>query len=235
MNKLAQGAAAEFVGTLLFVFIGIGVIVSTHGNPGSALLPIALGHGLALGIVITCFMYISGGQINPAVSVALVLARKQSPANAAVFIVAQLLGAACAAGLIQVLFTPDKANSEAIRLGATYGTFTGAGHYVGVLGLEAICTFMLMTSVLLGAVDARVHKLGGFVIGLTVAACILVAGPYTGASMNPARTFGPAVCGGRWDMHWAYWVGPLIGACLAAAVYRAFWETPAPSTEGPRA
>ena len=217
--------AAEFIGTFLFVFIGAGSAI-TGGNPGAPLLSAAFANGLALAMAITLCMPVSGGQLNPAVSIGLVIARKQSPVHAAFLIVAQLLGAASAAGVLQMLFTPKGANSGAAQLGATIGSFTALDNAPGVVGVELICTFFLMLSVLASVVDPRAHKLGGLPVGLTVFVMILFAGPFTGGSFNPARTFGPAVCGRHWDMHWAYWVGPVLGAALAALAYRAFWEPP---------
>ena len=128
--------------------------------------------------------------------------------------------------MLQLLMTPEAANAPNVNLGATMGTFTNAGNVLGVVGMEMVCTFFLMSSVLLGIVDERAHKLGGLPVGIAVIVCALFAGPYTGASMNPARTFGPAICGHHWDLHWAYWVGPVLGACLAALAYVAFWSEP---------
>lgn len=230
MPRLLPGCIAEFIGTFAFVFFGVLSIVLTlpalggHGN----LVTIALAHGLTMSVVITACMAISGGQNNPAVSIGLVIAGKQSPQQAAAFIVSQLLAAACAAGLIQLLLGTGVANDPAVRLGATIGSLTDKGDIGAVFGLEAVLSFVLMISVIAGTVDERAHKLGGFVIGLTIAACILAAGPLTGASMNPARTFGPAICGRHWDMHWVYWAGPVVGACVAAVVYRVVWRAPKP-------
>jgi MIP family channel proteins len=223
MNKLAQGSIVEFLGTFALVFVGAGSIIVAAGE-GGGLVSIALAHGLILSIAITCGMYVSGGQFNPAVAIGLVVAGKQSGRNAGVFIVAQLVGAACGAGMLQVLLTPAVANAPAVSLGATIGSLTKAGDVTSVLGFEAIMTFALMMAVLAGTVDDRAHRTGGFTIGLTLAACIFVGGPLTGASLNPARTFGPAVCGGHWDMHWVYWVGPILGAVVAAGVYKAVWQ-----------
>jgi MIP family channel proteins len=226
MNRLTRGALGEFIGTLLFVLVGAGTIVAAKGYVAVAPLLVATAQGLALAMVVTCFMPISGGQINPAVSVGLVLAERQSPKVAAVFIVAQLLGAACGAGLLRALLPGDMANDAGARLGATIGTLTESDYILGVVGIEAVCTFFLMSSVMLGMVDERAQKLGGLPVGLTYAACFLFAGVYTGGSMNPARSFGPAVCGRHWDMHWAYWVGPLLGASIAALLYKSVWQRP---------
>src|SRR5437762_1070131 len=230
MNRLTQGALAEFFGTFLFVLISAGAVVSSPVNTQGVLM-VALASGLALGVAVTCFMYISGGQFNPAVSIGLVVARKQSPLFAAVFIAAQLLGAVAAAGVLLALLSDQVANTHNVNLGATIGSLTVAaqdagGLPLGLLGIEMFCTFFLMTAVLAGTYDGRAQRLGGFTIGLTVAACGLFAGPLTGASMNPARTFGPALCGNHWDVHWAYWVAPILGSCLAALAYRSFWQRP---------
>lgn len=218
-----RAGIVEFIGTFLFVLIGAGSALAGE-NPGAPLLTAALANGLALAMAITLCMPISGGQLNPAVSIGLVLARKQTPAQAGLNIVAQLLGAASGAGLLQLIFSPEIANSNTARLGATIGSFTEFGNDVGVIGIELVCTFFLMMSVLASVVDPRAHKLGGLPVGLTVAAMVLFAGPFTGGSFNPARTFGPAICGHHWNMHWAYWLGPVAGASLAALIYRAFWE-----------
>lgn len=227
MSKLVQGCVAEFVGTLVFVFIGVGSMILAQPPTGDhgTLVTIALAHGLALSVMVTATLYVSGGQLNPAVSLALSVIGKQSGKQTVAFIGAQLLAATCAAGLWQLFLGSGVANSEAVKLGATIGRLTtGADASApAVLGIEAVLTFALMTAILMGTVDERAHKLGGFVIGLTVAACILTAGPLTGASMNPARTFGPAVCGRHWDLHWAYWIAPIIGATGAALLYRHVW------------
>jgi MIP family channel proteins len=219
IKELLPGCVAEFIGTFALVFFGVLSIVV-----GGQLITIALAHGLALAVFITAAAYISGGQFNPAVSIALVVAGKQSPVKAVVFIVTQLLAAACAAGLVQFILTPGVANVEPVNLGATIGSLTRTGNTTGVILVEMIMSFALMFAVIAGTVDDRAPKLGGFVIGLAVAMDIMAGGPLTGASMNPARTFGPAICGGHWDMHWVYWLAPIAGACLASVVWKVFWK-----------
>jgi aquaporin TIP len=227
LRGLGPACVAEFLGTAALVFFGVLSIVIGHPDLGGAstLVTVALAHGLALAVFITACGYISGGQFNPAVSIGLVLAGKQPPVRAAFFIVTQLLAAACAAGLIQMVLTPEVANVEAAGfLGATKGRLTMAENIPAVFLIEAIMTFALMFAVIAGTVDERAPKLGGFVIGLTVAMCIMAGGPLTGASMNPARTFGPAICGGHWEMHWVYWAAPVTGASIAAVVWKVFWS-----------
>lgn len=228
MNRLISGCVAEFLGTFALVFFGAGAIILGVPALGgaSSLVTVALAHGMILFVFVAACGYISGGQFNPAVSIALVVAGKQPLARAGAFIAVQLLAAACAAGMLQALLGPSIANAPAAKLGATIGKFTVAGFTGQVIGIEAVLTFALMFVFLATAVDERGARsgFGPLAIGMTVAACILAAGPITGASMNPARTFGPAICGNQWAMFHAYLIGPLVGAVAAAIVYRLFWE-----------
>lgn len=228
MNLLTRGCVAELIGTFLFVLFGVGSIVLTHSpvageTAAGSLLTVAVAHGLALGLVITATMYISGGQINPAVSIGLLSIGKQSVKQTAAFIASQCLGAVCAAGILIVLL--GRGLTEPVKLGATLGSFSAGDsrNVVGVFGLEFFMTFALMFIVLAAVVDQRAHKLGGMCVGLIVTTCVVAFGPLTGASMNPARSFGPALYG-YWDMHWVYWVAPIAGAVVAALIYRAVWE-----------
>lgn len=241
MRTLVRECLSEFIGTFALVFFGAASILLTSaavtGAPsGAGLLTVALAHGLVLSIMVTACMGVSGAQFNPAVSIGLVIAGVQSPSRAARFVLAQCLAAACAAGMLVLLLGAERANSEAsgTNLGATIGHLTRQGETLGVFGLEALATMALMVAILMGTVDARAHKLGGFTIGLTVAAMILAVGPLTGASMNPARTLGPALYG-HWDMFWAYVVAPTIGACLVGAAYRWVWLDPTQQPSRPGA
>lgn len=241
MRAIIRECLSEFMGTFALVFFGAGSILLTSasvtGSPsGAGLLTVALAHGLVLSIMVTACMGVSGGQFNPAVSIALVVAGLQTPARAARFVLAQCFAAACGAGMLVLLLGPERANSEAsgTNLGATIGHLTRQGEVLGVFGFEMLATMALMASILMGTVDGRAHKLGGFTIGLTVSAMILAIGPLTGASMNPARTLGPALYG-HWDMFWVYLAAPSLGACLIAAVYRWVWIEPASGSAAPRA
>ena len=226
-----KASLAEFVGTFALMFVGGGAMIVTGGEN---LLAIAFAHGLILAVMVSATMHVSGGQINPAVSIALGLVGKQPWSRAGVFIIAQVLGAVAAALLLRVLLSGA---FEVGNVGATLGEFsrTGSEHgsAVKTVALEAIATFFLMFVIMGTAVDKRgvgkTAAIGGLAIGLTVAAAILCIGPATGASLNPARSFGPALVaeGGAWDMHWAYWVGPIIGAAMAALAYRVVLEEPA--------
>ena len=217
-----KASLAEFVGTFALMFAGGGAIIVTAGEN---LVAIAFAHGLILAVMVSATMHISGGQINPAVSVALGLVGKQPWSKTGTFIVAQVLGAVVAALLLKTLLSGAY---EVGNIGATLGEFSRAGgenyHPAKVLGLEAIATFFLMWVIMGTAVDQRgvgkTAAIGGLGIGLTLTAAILCIGPATGASLNPARSFGPALVAGAWTMHWAYWVGPIVGAALAAYAYK---------------
>ena len=207
---------AELVGTFAFFFIGAGAIVTnqlTNGQVG--LLGIALAHGLALAVMISVFGATSGGHFNPAVTVGFLVTRRIAPLLGLLYIVAQLVGGTLAGLLLRVVF--PVATWQAAKLGTpmlapniSFGT--------GVV-IEAVLTFFLLLAVFGTAVDPRAPKIAGFGIGLTVLFDILFGGPLTGASMNPARTFGPALAGGFWENDLVYWIGPLIGAIVAALLY----------------
>ncbi len=195
---------------------------------GGGLVAVALAHGLILAVMVSATMHISGGQLNPAVTFGLIVAGKQDLQKSAAFVASQVLGSLIAALILSLTLGGISAAAgtgsavEAAKLGATLG---GMDLPLGaIFVLEVIATFFLVFAVFGTAVDGRgVGKgpmIGGFGIGLTVAACILMIGPATGASMNPARSFGPALVGGHWDIHWLYWLAPLVGGGLAGGVWK---------------
>ena len=208
--------SAEFLGTFVLCFIGAGSICAdalTGGKLG--MVGIALAHGLALSVAITALGHVSGGHFNPAVTFGFLITGRLPAPRAAGYVIAQLLGAFVGGLLVVAAFSPD------VRHAVFSGVPTpAAGVSTGkALWIEAVLTFLLVLSVWGTAVDARAPRLGGFGIGLTVAFDILMGGALTGASMNPARTFGPALAAGVWDGHWIYWVGPLLGGGAAALLY----------------
>src|SRR5436305_5658278 len=208
---------AELIGTFAFVFIGAGSIISnvlTHGALG--LLGIALAHGLALSIMITIFAATSGGHINPAVTIGFLVTRRIAPLLGILYIVAQLVGATLAGLLLRAVF--PQAVWQAAQLG-TPMLAPGVSFGTGVL-VEAVLTFFLLLAVFGTAVDPRSPKIGGFGIGLMEVFDILMGGALTGAAMNPAIAFGPALAGGFWQNDLVYWIGPIIGAVLAALIYQ---------------
>jgi MIP family channel proteins len=212
--------AAECVGTFFLTFLGAGAILQTTsmGAEGFGLLGVALAHGIALSIAVSATMNISGGHINPAVTIALVAAGRCKAAAAPIYIAAQVVGSLVAALLLKAVFAADVVASAKLGTPAP-----AAGVGMGqVLLLEFLLTFILAVSVWGTAVDARAPKIGGFGIGLAIFADILVGGPITGAAMNPARVLGPAIAGGVWDMHLAYWIGPVAGAVAGSLFYKNF-------------
>ena len=214
-----QKALAEFIGTLALIFIGTASICADKvTNGGVGLVGIALAHGLTLAVMVTAVGHIYGGHINPAVTFGVWAAKKISTREALVYWAAQLAGGVAGAGLL--CFPFDVATREAVR----WGTPTLAPHLwapVGGMAVEALLTFFLVFVVFATAIDERgaFKSVAGFAIGLVVTFDILAGGPVTGASMNPARWFGPALWSGLWADHWVYYVGPLAGGLLAGLVY----------------
>jgi MIP family channel proteins len=224
MNNL-KAPLAEFVGTYTLICIGVGAICLdsvTHGGVG--LVGIALAHGLAIATMISATGHISGGHLNPAVTIGALAGGKISFKDSIYYIVAQLLGAVLAALSLKGFFSSELLDS--VRYG-TPALGSDTSITAGVF-IEAILTFFLVFVVYGTAIDHRGPKVGGLFIGLVITMDILVAAPLTGASMNPARTFGPAVLSGFWENHLVYWVGPPLGGLVAAVVYQyllgGFWH-----------
>ena len=223
-----KAAVAELFGTFALTFVGAGTLIITGNEP----VPVALAHGLILAVMVSATMHVSGGQINPAVSVALAAIGRQSWPQTGLLVVAQLAGAVAAAVLLNVMLSGEFPVAK-LKIGATLGELsTGRGANLGVvLGLEAVATFFLMWVVMATNESQSGGGLGGLAIGLTLAAMILCIGPAT-ASMNPARSFGPQLVGamtgvrGIWSMSWAYWAAPVAGAVAAAFLYRAAFRGP---------
>ncbi len=215
MNNRAL--VAEFIGTFTLIFIGVGSIVADYLTAGKVgLTGIALAHGLAIGVMVSATAAVSGGHLNPAVTIGLWSAKKINTVNALGYVVAQCLGAIFAAFLIKLSVPADALASVGM------GT-PSLGHGVTVqMGLvtETILTFFLVFVVYGTAVDARAPKCGGLFIGLAIVLDILMGGPITGAAMNPARYIGPALLGGGLQNAWIYWVGPVVGGVLAAQIYK---------------
>ena len=212
-QTLCKQCVAEFIGTFALCFIGIGAIYNN-----ASLLGVALAHGLTIAVMASALGAISGGQFNPAVTFGLWVGGKMNPKDSIAYVIAQLAGATVAGLLIIGLA------GEAGRGIVAAGTPDLAGSISVLKGIviEAVLTFFLVLVVYGTAVDARAPKIGGLAIGLTVTLDILFGGPLTGAAMNPARTFGPALAGGHWNNHIVYWIGPLLGGLLAGLIYGRF-------------
>jgi MIP family channel proteins len=211
LSRTGAAVVAEAVGTFLFFFVGIGAVVAATDLVG-----VALAHGLALAVLVSALGAVSGGHFNPAVTVAVRLAGGIGWGAAVIYIVAQLVGAVAAGFAVKAVF-PEAAYTE--FGGGTPALGDGITVAAGI-GIEAVLTLLLVLAVFGTAIDPRAPKLGGMAIGLAVAADITMGGPLTGAAMNPARWFGPAVASGSYDNWYVWWVGPLIGAIVGAVIYR---------------
>ena len=214
-----RATVAEFLATLLFIFLGAGTVVVTGGiiNEGltsARLIAIALAHGLAIALLVTATAKISGGHINPAVTFGAWITGKISLTKGVMYVVGQLVGAIVGAWLLQAVI-PAAAQGNLGAHGLGPNIAVGGG-----LVAEIILTFALVLVIFATAMDPKgLGSLAPVAIGLTVLVDHLMGVPVTGASMNPARSFGPALVAGAWANHWIYWVGPLIGGALAALVY----------------
>ena len=215
--KVLRPLVAEFIGTALFVFLGVGsIVVNAATNNAVGMVGIALAHGVGIAVLITMTMSISGGHLNPAVSVSLWLAQKIDGRKLGQYVLAQLLGAVVGALLVKGLFPTMAARVTSLgtpQLSGTLGLFEG-------IGLEALLTFFLVSAVFGTAVSPQAPKVGGFGIGLAIFVCALVGGALTGAAMNPARAFGPALIAWEWHGQAVYWIGPLLGATVAGALWK---------------
>jgi len=227
-----RGAIAELFATGLFVFIGTGAVVGAlasgvAGAAGAAapspafVIAVAIAHGLGILIAVSATASISGGFINPAVTFAAMMTGRLKVSTGLLFGLAQCVGAVLAVLLLKaVIAGPYEAGLGVHTLNKTIlENQVGNGAGAGLL-VEAVLTFALVFVVFATAIDPRGPKhLAPAAIGLVIMADHFIGVPLTGASMNPARSFGPAVVANMWTDHWVYWLGPLIGAGVAALVY----------------
>jgi aquaporin TIP len=208
---------AEFIGTFALIFVGVGSIAADAMTGGKlGLTGIALAHGLTIAVFVSATGAVSGGHLNPAVTIGLACAKKYDIRTAVGYVIAQCLGAISAAWLIQCSIPAEIL--VAINMG-TPGVAAGVTPKMALL-TEIILTFFLVFVVYGTAVDHRGPKVGGLFIGLTVALGVMMGGPISGAAMNPARHLGPALLGGGFHNAWIYWVGPIVGGVLAAIIYK---------------
>ena len=204
--------AAELAGTFLLVFLGTGAVMASGTNPtGVTHADVAMAFGLAVFAAITAFGPVSGAHINPAVTVGLAVAGRVSWRGVPGYVASQLAGAMLASAALRLLLGSGKAMGATLPSGPAWQSFA----------VELAFTFLLFLVVLrVSGQDAERGPGAGLAIGAVVALEALVGGPVSGASMNPARSFGPAVVSGAWDSHWVYWVAPMTGAILASPVAR---------------
>ncbi len=207
---------AEFVGTFALVFIGGGAIVVDAAKGGAlGLAGIAFAHAAVLSVMVSAFMNISGAHFNPAVTLAIWMTNRIDIAKAGLYVVAQLAGAVVAALAVSWLLPSMAGEVTGFGVPRIAGDIT----LTRAILIEAVLTFFLLSAVFGTCVHAHAPKVGGFGIGIVLLFDILVGGPLTGAAMNPARAFGPALIGNDWHGHAAYWIGPLLGAAVAGLIW----------------
>ncbi|AWR87474.1 MIP/aquaporin family protein [Meiothermus taiwanensis] len=203
-----RALVAEFLGVFALCFVGIGAIAATQGGDWMA---IALAHGLAIGLSMVALGTISGGHFNPAVTFAMLITGRMTPVGAVGYWVAQLLG-----GLVAAFFIGAIYGGTAVADGTPAPSTNHTA--IQALMMEVFLTFFL-ASVFFASAVFNNFSFAGLAVGLAVTMDILAGGAVSGAAMNPARVLGPAIIGGEWAAHWVYWVGPLVGAGLAALLY----------------
>ncbi|MDY7093444.1 MAG: MIP family channel protein [Acidobacteriota bacterium] len=208
--SLVRRSLAELIGTYCLVLAGCGAVVADAGGAGLGTVGISLTFGLVVTVMVLSIGHVSGAHINPAVTLAFALFRHFPRRDVPAYLVAQILGASGAAATLAAVFGPQ----------GTLGATLPAGAPGASLLLEVLLTAILMFVITSVATDTRaVGQMAGLAIGATVAVGALWGGSTSGASMNPARSFGPALVSGAWADHWLYWLGPIVGAFLGAAVY----------------
>jgi len=234
LSSLWRGSISEFFATMIFVFIGTGAVVACQAQLGQSgigvpsLILISLAHGFAIMVLVYAVGEVSGGHINPAVTWACLLTNKISFIRALIYVISQLGGAVVGSGLLRSIMSSamilNGMGCHSLNASLTVGQ--------GVIA-ESIFTFIFIFVVFATAISPFAGKMaplsGGeaeygpgkltpFAVGMAILMLHCVGIPFTGASMNPARSFGPAIVHGCWANHWVYWVGPFIGSSVAAVV-----------------
>ncbi|XP_063979294.1 aquaporin AQPcic-like [Diachasmimorpha longicaudata] len=218
---------AEFIGTSLLVFLGCMSCIGSLGT-APALLQISLVFGLAVMVIIQSIGHISGAHINPAITVGAVILGKKSLPAASVYFLAQCLGAIVGYGMLKIitprllLHTGDPSKMS---------SFCVTELHVNISVIEGLLAEIMATAILMfmtcACWDTRNERNTDSVaikFGLTVAVLCMAVAPYTGCSMNPARSLGPAIWNNNWGHHWIYWFGPLGGSLIASILYRSIFS-----------
>jgi len=203
-----QKLFAEFIGTFFLVFAGTAGMAVAPEGPAKLVVP-AVTFGLAILVMVYSVGYISGAHFNPAVTLGFTVAGKFPYREVPGYWFAQLAGGSTASAIISYLLAPDVFTGTALSISLKQG-----------LVFETVLTFFLMFVIISVATDYRAQTtMAGVCIGIVVLVNSIVGGGATGASMNPARSFGPALVQGQWGDHWIYWIGPAAGAVLASLSY----------------
>jgi len=221
-HKLSTSLLAEFIGTFALIFIGAGAGALGIGG----LMGVAFAHGLVVLGFAYAYGHISGTHINPAVTLGVWAAGKIDAARAGSYIVFQILGGIAGALTLRWVLGGTGTGLGLTQLAQNLdvkGTTISITPAVGLV-LEAILTFFLVNAVMNAGISGKATIPGGLAIGLTLTFCILMGGPLTGASLNPARSIGPAVATGNFNDLWVYLVGPALGGIVAGLLYKTVFE-----------
>ncbi|XP_016078160.1 PREDICTED: aquaporin-8 [Miniopterus natalensis] len=217
-ERLGQPCLVELLGSALFTFIGCLSVI--ENGPGAGLLQPALAHGLALGLLVATLGNLSGGHFNPAVSLAAMLIGGLNLTMLLPYWISQLCGGVIGAVLAKAVSPEDRFWNAS---GAAFVTVQEPEQVAGAVLAEVILTTLLALAVCMGAVNEKTQgPLAPFSIGFSVTVDILAGGAVSGACMNPARAFGPAVVANHWAFHWIYWLGPLLASLLVGVLVRFF-------------
>src|ERR671911_1830789 len=204
----------EIVGTFILVY-AIASAATVYSDSGQlGVIGIGLVHALVLTAIVYAIGYISGAHVNPAVTIGFLVARKLGGREAALYIGSQILGAVIGAGVVYATFGSSMAASV---------TLPADGNVIRAFVLETVMTFTLVYVVLAATTSKnfKIAPLAGVAIGFTLGFNVMFGGAITGGSLNPARSFGPALITGNFDYNWLYWIAPILGGIIAAGVYKA--------------
>ena len=216
MPSLSRRAVAEALGTLAIAYVGSAVVAANNlASASYGILGIALAQAMILGVMVTLTMDLSGGYLNPAVTISMMTTRRIDLMSGVVYIVAQLAGAVL--GVLLLKWSMPVHMTRATALGTPL--IAGIVTLGQAIFLEAIFSFFLVSAYYGSLRTGRSAQVGGFAVGLALFVGILVAGPLTGAALNPARAFAPALISGTWTGQIAYWIGPITGALVAGGVW----------------
>ena len=216
MSSLARRATAEMLGTAFLVFFACGAVIMDN-FPGArfGLLGMTIIYAFIMSLAISMTMGISGGHVNPAVTLGMLVIKRIAPSEAFIYIASQLVGALVGAMMVKT-FLPSNVG-RVIAFGTP--VLNSSVTFGNGVAIEAIITFLLMSGMMATIVAQNAPRIGGFGVGLTLIPSMLVAGVLTGAVANPARAFGPAIISGNLTAQAVWWIGPILGAVLAALLW----------------
>ncbi len=220
MQSMSKSLVAEFIGTFALILLGAGAGALAGAGIAGSLITVALAHGLTIMVFAYAFGDVSGSHINPAVTIGLWVGGALEGRRVLPYIVVQIAGAILAGFVLSLVFGAQEGN-----LGSTVVNYEIGVTVPMAFLLEAVGTFFLVNTIMNAAVAGKAGNLAPLAIGMTVAACILMFGPLTGASLNPARTLGPAVAAGEYTDIWVFLTATVLGAALAGVFNRYFMNT----------